>query len=184
MNMTNERIYKKWPMGFVQGLLINSGMFDNQPLLDLVTDVLHKAGKIYKALIVGSVDANTGNYVTFSEKDTAFEDLPTAVVSSASIPFVFPHRVFKNHTLMDGGTVWNLNLVSAIQRCREMVDDDSKIVIDVISCSRTFKSTANHTDNSLGNVLKWWDIKSYNSHMRNVYEVQMAYPKVQYRYFF
>ena len=33
---------------------------------------------------------------------------------------------------MDGGTVWNTNLVSAVERCREIVDDDSNITLDVI----------------------------------------------------
>ena len=110
--------------------------------------------------------------------------LPERIVSSASIPFVFPHRVIENMTLMDGGTVWNLNLVSAIERCREQVDDDSQITIDVISCARVFRSDANHTDNAIGNWLKYRDIKTFNSGMRNVHEVQLAYPKVNYRYFF
>ena len=47
------------------------------------------------------------------------------VVSSASIPFVFPHRYIDNKVLMDGGTVWNTNLVSAVDRCLELVDDES-----------------------------------------------------------
>jgi predicted acylesterase/phospholipase RssA len=36
------------------------------------------------------------------------------VTSSASIPFVFPHVEMDGRTLMDGGTVWNTNLVSAV----------------------------------------------------------------------
>jgi len=37
---------------------------------------------------------------------------------------------------MDGGTVWNTNLVSAVERCREIVDDDSQITLDVIVCDQ------------------------------------------------
>lgn len=36
---------------------------------------------------------------------------------------------------MDGGTVWNTNLVSAVERCKELVGgDESKIILDVIIC--------------------------------------------------
>ena len=37
---------------------------------------------------------------------------------------------------MDGGTVWNTNLVSAVERCREIVEDDSQITLDVIVCDQ------------------------------------------------
>ena len=56
------------------------------------------------------------------------------VVASSSIPFVFPHREIKDYILMDGGTVWNINLVSAIDRCMELVDDESQIVLDIVVC--------------------------------------------------
>lgn len=135
-------------------------------------------------MIVGTVDINTGNYVTFNEKSADIADMPRRVVSSASIPFVFPHQLIDNMTLMDGGTVWNMNMVSAIERCREQVDDDSQITVDVISCARDFKSNNSHSANSIGNWLQYRAIKSYNSGMRNVYETQLAYPKVNYRYFF
>jgi predicted acylesterase/phospholipase RssA len=171
MNMTDGTIFKEWPLGYTQGLFVESGVFNNQPLLDLVTGVLQKAGKIYKRMVVGAVDASSGNYVTFDEKSAPLEGIPVRVVSSASIPFVFPHRIIDNMTLMDGGTVWNLNLISAIDKCREIVDDDSQIVIDVISCARDFKSNNTHWDNAIGNFMKWWDIKSFNSGMRNIYEV-------------
>jgi len=36
--------------------------------------------------------------------------------------------------MMDGGTEWNINLVSVIQKCREQVESDSDIVLDVVSC--------------------------------------------------
>ena len=69
------------------------------------------------------VDASTGNYITFNETQ---QDLVKAVVSSASIAFVFPDQVWSDGVVcVDGGTGWQLNLVSAAERCREQVDDDS-----------------------------------------------------------
>lgn len=92
---------------------------NDQPLVDFVAKILTDAGSLKRKMIVGTVDINTGNYVTFNEKSADIADMPRRVVSSASIPFVFPHQLIDNMTLMDGGTVWNINMVSAIERCRE-----------------------------------------------------------------
>lgn len=46
-------------------------------------------------------------------------------MASTLIPAVFPHDNWNGAALMDGGTVWNTNLVDAVMRCREQVDDDS-----------------------------------------------------------
>lgn len=83
---------------------------------------------------MGSCDVNTGNYILFDEK-TPTADLPLTAVSSASIPFVFPHREYNGMVLADGSTAWNSNLVSAVDKCRELVDDDANIILDVIICS-------------------------------------------------
>ena len=36
---------------------------------------------------------------------------------------------------MDGGTVWNVNISSAINGCLTKVDDESKITVDILICS-------------------------------------------------
>ena len=61
--------------------------------------------------------------------------LATHIRSSASIPFIFPHVDVDNMVLMDGGTVFNLNIVSAVDRCHEVVEDDSEIILDIVMCS-------------------------------------------------
>ena len=35
---------------------------------------------------------------------------------------------------MDGGSVWGINVDSAINKCLEIVDDPSKITVDVLIC--------------------------------------------------
>lgn len=61
------------------------------------------------------VDANSGAYVTFDE---SVSDPAKAVQSSSSIPFVFPSQGWDingtHYTGMDGGSVWNTNLVSVV----------------------------------------------------------------------
>ena len=35
---------------------------------------------------------------------------------------------------MDGGTVYNINLEGAVQQCLDLVDSESKIIVDVFIC--------------------------------------------------
>ena len=69
------------------------------------------------------VDVNTGNYYLMDE---TVNDIVKAVVSSSAMYFFFPTQKWPDGAVcMDGGTVWNVNLVSAIEKCREIVDNDS-----------------------------------------------------------
>ncbi len=44
-----------------------------------------------RMMVVSAVDVNTGEYVTYTEKNSKPEELPQRCLASASIPFVFPH---------------------------------------------------------------------------------------------
>lgn len=125
-NLTTDKIYQFWPGDMLEAITEHSGVLNSDPLLHLITDILttkFPEGPKRK-MVVSAVDIITGSYVTFDEK-TPLSRLPVGVTSSASIPFVFPNRKVHDMTLMDGGTVWNTNLASAVNRCLEVVDDES-----------------------------------------------------------
>ena len=94
---------------------------------------VRELGEPKRMLVLSATDANTGNYVQFTE-DTPIDTLPHAVAASGSVAFIFPPQYINGYILMDGATAWNVNLISAADRCREIVDDDSKIIMDVIMC--------------------------------------------------
>lgn len=79
---------------------------------------MNEKGSIKRHIFVSSVDANTGKFITFSDENTPFKDLPTVIVASASVPFIFPSTPYNGMMLMDGGTAWNLNLISAVDHCK------------------------------------------------------------------
>ena len=58
-------------------------------------------------------------------------------MASASIPFAFPPAHYNNSYYIDGGSTWNINIDSAIQRCLEIVDDPAKITVDVMICGNS-----------------------------------------------
>ena len=69
-----------------------------------------------------------------TQENTVYEDLAQSSLSSGSIPVVFPPQKLKDYVFMDGGTVWNVNLNSAIDQCMEIVDSYEDIIVDVAIC--------------------------------------------------
>ena len=75
--------------------------------------------------IVGTVDANTGDYVRFRLDESSPDVLANKAASSASLPGLFPPQHIDGRVLIDGGTAMGLDAVSAIEKCLEIVDDES-----------------------------------------------------------
>ena len=53
--------------------------------------------------------------------------------------------------LIDGGSDNNINLISAIHQCLEVVDDPRKIVMDIAVCSNKPDESDDHTKNAARN---------------------------------
>lgn len=87
-------------------------------------------------------------------------------------------------TLMDGGTVWNTNLASAVNRCMEVVDDESQIILDIVLCGGSHLQTAKETGNAIENFLRYREISGYYDSMNDVVEFKKLKPNVNYRYLF
>lgn len=62
------------------------------------------------------------------------KDFLTTVGASASIPTAFPHINYENMTLIDGGTMINLDIPGAYARCQQ-VKPGAQIILDVILCT-------------------------------------------------
>ena len=75
----------------------------------------------------------SGKVVIFDEK-TPDEFKTQAIVSSGSLPIVFPPQYIENLVLVDGGLFTNLDLAEAIVKCREEGVEDQNIIVDIIMC--------------------------------------------------
>ena len=85
---------------------------------------------------------------------------------------------------MDGGTVWNTNLVSAVHRCREQVSDDSQITLDIVMADSKEQGPWNEkTSNAISNLMRYNSIKNYHDGRSDILEFKEAFPKVNFRYF-
>ncbi len=86
-------------------------------------------------MTLSAVDVDTGEYFLFNNTNLDFyTEISHAAMSSSSIPGVFPPQWFKKRWFMDGGTVWDVNIDSAIKWCLEKVDSLNKITIDIMLC--------------------------------------------------
>lgn len=110
-------------------------------------------------------------------------------MTSAAIPFAF-ERIdweFDGQPLygIDGGSAWNINIASAVNRCKEIVDDDSKITVDVIDCGTVslppFTGDDKHHTIHVWN--RYYEIKNYHADVSDLFEIMQAFPKVNYRHY-
>lgn len=161
-----ENVFRPWANETIaESILNHSGILDNTPMLETVKRVLDDKG-IKRKIIVGSDDVNTGEYMTFSEDYEPADQFYRTLVASASVPFIFPHQVLPGgHVMMDGGMVYNTNLIGAAARCLEEVDDDSQIIMDVMMCSHMSNTTDHYKDtgSAYGNFMRNWDIQSHHN---------------------
>ena len=87
---------------------------------------------------------------------------------------------------MDGGTVWNINIDSAIEQCLQVVDSTSKIIVDVVLCSNppVPDSRWSLDNDAASDYLYARNIHSFYSNGDNMAEEKKAYPDVHFRYLF
>ena len=88
---------------------------DDSPALALLKEIVGYKNEIARRFAVGAVDTNTGDFIVMDQTNTVIEDLAQSALSSGSIPAVFAPQHLNGYIFMDGGTVWNTNLNSAVQ---------------------------------------------------------------------
>jgi len=175
-------LYKNWWFGPIRGLIDKSGLYDTSYLYRFLQKYFKRmGGKMYRKMTVASADVNSGAYVLWDETAS---DLPKAVVSSAAIPFIFPNQKWSGGRVeMDGGTVYGTNLVSAVNRCKEIVgDDESKITMDIV-VTQGHDIGSWDDRSSRGTQLRFKEVKEYHDSISDIYTFKQAFPDVKFRYY-
>ena len=84
---------------------------------------------------------------------------------------------------MDGGTIWNINVDSAINQCLDMGFAQSDIIVDVLICDSATQSSEADTGKTINNLMQAFNVHGANNGMNAVEEQERAYPDVNYRYY-
>ena len=85
---------------------------------------------------------------------------------------------------MDGGTVWNINVSSAVKQCLDMGFEQSDIIVDVAICGYTEPTAEQAAGNAVQNWLHAYQVRGAHNGMNAVGEQERAFPDVEYRYYF
>lgn len=122
--------------GLVYSLFHEPSLLDDSPLVPTLTRIIEpfRETGIQRAFTLAAVDANTGEYVTWNNANTTFDEVPQSCTSSGSIPGAFYPQIMKGYVLMDGGTMWNINIDSGIQYCLDQGFTQEQIVLDLMIC--------------------------------------------------
>lgn len=187
--LTTHQIYKRWfPFGLLQGLF-EYGMVNTSPLRDFMKKYFDERGYAFKRRVSFlGVDANDGSLLRFNETISDEAKLNGAMTSSA-VPFAFPsqHWNFDGQDVIgiDGGVAWGIDIGSAVQRCQEVVDDDSKITVDVVGCStnRMPSYSGHEASQTIQTFLRFQELKDYHDSVSDVAELMATFPKVNYRHY-
>lgn len=110
----------------------NNSMAKNEMLKNIFAEVLGDL-PFKRKLSIASVELNAGQVILFDESLT-LEERVDAIISSAAVPFAFPYEVIDSQALVDGSLFSTISIGDPIARCREEVENDSDIIVDVIMC--------------------------------------------------
>lgn len=166
---------KKWPghtkkIPYIVDALVNhSGIIDNSGIHDYFNDYFaSNFEKIEKKIVISAGDVNTGEYVPFTEAE-GFENLGWLIQASTSCPPT-PPTIYKDKLLMDGGTIWNIDIDYALDRCREVVADDEHIIMDIIITNYESFGDIETTGTTRENMDRIKDMQAYYKRINDVAE--------------
>ena len=131
--ITTSDIYKEFPEKYLAPLT-RSSLYDTSPGFSTLRTILAPFSDYKRKMSLSAVDIGSGEIVNMTDANTKKDNLYQSVIASASVPGAFPPTVINGLQLVDGMTAYNTNIQEAVDRCLEVVDDYSKITIDVMIC--------------------------------------------------
>ena len=179
-NIQASDVYQDWSGGIIDGILFRPSIYDTSPLADFLKAKFTKP--IQRKITLGTCNANNGTFVRFDES-LSHEDIITAVRASSAMPILFPYVEFNGETYIDGGSVLNLDVGGAIERCREITDNDTDIIVDIILCTGAFlKDIDQSQDTTLQMLDRYLQIDSFANSLDDLLHAKDDYSYINFRY--
>jgi len=181
--MVEGDLFKEWTGGLA-AVLWKPSILNDEPGVEYLGNLLSNFTEAKRDLIVSTLDYEYGSYTNFTSWDFPYERFNEYIFASASIPMVFQPRHIDGHIYVDGGTVWNTNIASGIDRCYEHTGDYSKITIDIANTDAYYLPQQEASHHALENYMRHRHIHHFHKKTNDILEVKKAYPEVNYRYYF
>lgn len=184
-NLTSRDVWVERP-DFYEAAWKEVSLLDDSPCVETIREIAGAKTEYGRKVFFGSEDPTTGEYVQYGSDNVPYEDLPIVAMGSGSIPVAFPPQHYNGHTMWDGGTVWNVNIMSAVNGCMDgIVDSYEDIVLDIVVCGYNNPDTHEvESNHALENYLSARSIRKYYTNMNALFGQERAYPGIQIRYYF
>ena len=137
-----------------------------------------------RKLDIGITNVIDGTYRDFSEKDvTEDNNLVDAMYASMSFAGFFPPADVLGSQWFDGSAVWDIDIFSSINRCKDLGYKNRDIVVDVImTSSANLKQVQADDYKSIGMLFRYLEISSFYNSMDGLLRAKFAYKDVDFRY--
>jgi len=181
--MGKDQVYNYWAGGLVEAVLFKSSLADNSPLRKTLTSIITLP--LYRRINVGTTDANSGDYHTYSEADFGnnLTMAVDAVLFSSAIPVFFPFQSYEQYAYVDGGVSKGFDVTNAVERCLEIVTEQSQITIDVVlTYGDTFSDVAINNYSTIQMLMRYLALYGWKIFNMGLVNARLDYPDVNFRY--
>jgi predicted acylesterase/phospholipase RssA len=133
MNSLNQsQVYQQWPGGIVEGLLLQSALFDSSPLRQLFeSHLLHRHVSTSRQVCFGATNLASGNYVPMCNH-TSPQEVVDQALASAAFPGVLETIAIGGDAYVDGGVLVNVDVITAVQQCLNRGFAQAQIIVDTV----------------------------------------------------
>lgn len=182
--LSDHSMYKNWMGGVIEGLLLKQGIYDNSPYFETLKNLAYNRTSLKRKLAITLTDLNSGKLATVYESVGILRMLNYVRAAASSAGFFAPISEGKM-LLSDASGMLSVDITAAVERCREKVENDEDIVLDIIMIHKDVIEDKNCTN------YKAWDVALRALHLRtkmiNLYaldDVLRHFPKITKRYLF
>ena len=88
-SLKNSDVWLWRNTGIKDAILEEPSIFDDDPALEEIEYLMSFKDDYHRRVSVGTVNANTGEFVEFNQLNTSYKDFARAALSSGSIPIAF-----------------------------------------------------------------------------------------------
>jgi len=183
VDAANNKLYKNWILGKAQGLFNKGGIYNAQPLWSFLSKELGSV-KPKRQMDMGIVDIVSGKYKEFSSQNITYgASLNDALDASLSYPGFFPPANVFDSYYFDATTVWDIDIATPINRCKDKGFTNENIVVDVIlTSSADLKEIDASNYKSVQMLFRYLEISSFYQSMDGLLRAKFAFPGVNFRY--
>lgn len=137
-----------------------------------------------RSMNMGIVDVLDGSYKDFSNQNiTEGQNLVDSLYASMSFAGFFPPADVLGSSYFDGSAVWDIDIFSAINSCKDLGFAEADIDVDVImTSSANLKQVQAEDYKSIGMLFRYLEISSFYNSMDGLLRAKFAYQHANFRY--